>query len=135
VYAEREPFKSVAPHPFRIPAGLVQAKVCLPSGLLATRNCGGGVVDEIFLAEETPLQVDASQVQVGIDRVTGLLAGPNCPADRIEMRSFSKTEPDVRMATGNIRNWLRSHARAELPTETSNCGVTEAAAVSETTTP
>jgi 1A family penicillin-binding protein len=134
IYAEREPFKSVAAHPFRIPAGLVQAKVCLPSGVLASGDCGS-VVDEIFLAEETPLQVDSSQIRVEIDKVTGLLAGPNCPDERVEVRTFSKNEPDVRMATGNIRSWLRSHTTAQVPTQSSDCGVTANASSSEASTP
>ncbi len=123
IYAEREPFKRVEAHPFRIPAGLVQAKVCMPSGRLYAGNCENPV-DEIFLAEETPLAVDSSEITVEIDKLTGLLAGPNCPDDRVEKRTYSRNEPDVRMATGNIRTWLRSHTTASVPTQTSDCTVT-----------
>lgn len=124
VYSERAPFTNVAPHPFRIPAGLVQAPVCKETGLLATANCANRT-NEIFLAEETPLTTDNSMVPVSVDKTNGLLAGPGCPADIVETRYYNRTDQvDIRMATGKIDGWLKSHQPARMPNDFSPCAKT-----------
>lgn len=121
VYAEREPFKSIAPHPFRIPVGLVQAPVCRDTGLLATADCADRR-NEIFLAEGVPPRIDDSLVSVSIDRTNGLLAGPGCPAEIVETRTFSRSpDADIRMAVGKIDAWLKTHPPAQMPTASSPC--------------
>ncbi len=59
VYKEVAPFKSVAPHAFPIPSGLVQGVVCNESGLLAGPGCPPkSRHTEIFLAEQAPKEYD-----------------------------------------------------------------------------
>ncbi|MCC7163477.1 MAG: PBP1A family penicillin-binding protein [Anaerolineae bacterium] len=130
VYAEREPFKSVAPHPFRIPTGLVQASVCRETGLLATSGCADRT-NEIFLAEEVPGAVDNSRVPVSIDKTNGLLAGPGCPAEIVETRYYNRSpQADIRMAVGKIDDWLKSHPAAQMPTAASPCAQTHGTSAS-----
>lgn len=122
IYKERAPFTLVKPHTFRIPVGLVKASVCSATGLLATSNCANKH-DEIFLAEETPNIFDDSLIGVPIDKTNGLLAGPACPEALVEMRYFSeRPEADIRMASGNVPEWIKKHGRAQLPTKASTCG-------------
>lgn len=121
VYAERAPFKAVKPHTFRIPVGLVKASVCASTGLEPTSNCNR--TEEIFLAEETPKQADDSMIGVPIDITNGLVAGPDCPVSRVEMRYFSSDPAtDVRMASGDVNDWIKRNGRAQMPTRTSTCG-------------
>ncbi len=121
IYQEREPFQSVAPHPFRIPTGLVQATVCKSTGRLATKNCQDRVT-EIFLAEQTPHQVDDGLVAVAIDKTNGLRAGPGCPPEIVETRYYLKNpEQDVRMASGKVAEWIKAHRLARVPSEYSPC--------------
>lgn len=74
---------------FAQPSGLVQMQISTLSGQLpsectpvAYRNA------DIFLADRTPTEPDPACVRVEVDRVTGLLASPECPADAAEERSF-----------------------------------------------
>ncbi len=120
VYKERAPFQKIAPHAFRIPVGLVQAAVCGTSGKLATEGCANRV-NEIFLAEETP-DVNNTLLAVEIDKANGLLAGPACAPERVETRYFAKPQDvDVRLAFGNVQQWLAQHGRALPPTQLSPC--------------
>lgn len=122
IYGEIEPFKSVTPHPFEVPAGLVQATVCSPSGLLATSACPASKrFTEIFLAEQAP-KPDDSWVNAAVDRSNGLLAGPGCPPDAVETRSFVKLPQDVYLPYPKILDWGSAHGYSPLPIESSPCG-------------
>lgn len=121
IYAEREPFKSVTPHPFRIPPGLVQASVCVGSIRLATTGCANRR-DEIFLAEQAPGQADDGLVAVAIDKTNGLLAGPGCPPEIVEYRYYSASaQDDVRLASGKVEDWIKSHRLSGQPRQMSPC--------------
>jgi membrane peptidoglycan carboxypeptidase len=121
VYGEREPFKSIAPHPFRIPTGLVQATVCQNTGRLASSGCEQRV-PEIFLAEQTPSTRDDSVVAVRVDKTNGLLAGPGCPPELVETRYYMLApQEDVRLAQGKVEDWIKSHSVARRPTQYSPC--------------
>lgn len=121
IYAEREPFKSIPPHSFRIPAGLVKATVCSTTGLLAGQNCSERT-QEIFLAEHTPSYADDSMVAVTVDKTNGLLAGPGCSPDIVETRYYLKNPfEDVRLAYGKVEDWIKSHRLNQVPQESSPC--------------
>lgn len=121
IYAERDPFKSITAHPFRIPVGLVQASVCRSTGRLATGGCGNRGT-EIFLAEQTPSQTDAGTVAVPVDKTNGLRAGPGCPPEIVETRYYMESpETDVRLASGKIENWIKSHRVLQAPKAYSPC--------------
>ncbi len=61
IYHEVTPYKTLDPHPFPIPPGLVKATVCRPSGLLAGRSCPPERrYQEIFLAEQAPREYDSA---------------------------------------------------------------------------
>lgn len=120
IYKERDPWKSIAPHAFRIPAGLVKATVCKSTGRLA-RGCGDRV-SEIFLAEQTPNQINDGMTAVAIDKTNGMLAGPGCPPDRVVTRFYlSDPQADVRMARGKIEDWIKNSRRSQQPREYSPC--------------
>lgn len=120
IYAEREPFNTIAPHPFRIPTGLVQATVCKSTGRIA-RGCGDRVT-EIFLAEQTPAQADDGFVAVKVDKTNGLRAGPGCPPEVVETRYYLKSpESDVRLARGKVEEWIKAHRLSRQPTQYSPC--------------
>ncbi len=74
---------------FKMPDGIVQPQVSLLSGELPT-DCTP--IDqrkpEIFLRENAPTKPDPACATLTVDRVTGLLASDNCPAEAREERSF-----------------------------------------------
>lgn len=55
------------------------ASVCTPVNLRGT---------DIFLDENVPSEEDPSCVLLRVDKVTGLLSSPSCPADAVEERAF-----------------------------------------------
>lgn len=121
IYSEREPFKSLPPHPFRIPQGLVRASVCVGTGLMATTGCENRV-SEIFLAEQTPGTTDPSIISLDVDKTNGLLAGPGCPPEIVEHRFYMQDpQSDVRLASGNVEEWIKSHRLSQQPKQSSPC--------------
>lgn len=121
IYAEREPFKSIAAHPFRIPTGLVQASVCVGTGRLATTGCSNKK-SEIFLAEQAPHAQDDNMVAVAIDKTNGLLAGPGCPPEVVVQRYYMQSpDTDVRLASGRVVDWIKSHRFGQQPKQFSPC--------------
>jgi membrane peptidoglycan carboxypeptidase len=121
MYAEIEPYKSTPPHPFPVPAGLVEATVCASSGILATQNCEHKY-NEIFLAEQTPGERNNPGILVRVDRTNGLLAGDACPPEIVEIRHYSQIPGDIRLVTGKVEDWIKSHRRDLPPQEWSTCG-------------
>ena len=88
---------------FSMPAGVVTAKVCKCSGLLATEDCehdprGSQVYTEYFVKGTVPTEKCNCHVSVKICKETGLLANENCPD--VETRVFI-TRPDADTNT----NW------------------------------
>lgn len=78
-----------APTGFPMPSGLVQPQVSLLSGELPT-ECTP--IDwrrgDVFLQENAPALPDPACARLTVDRVTGLLAGDECPVEAREERSF-----------------------------------------------
>jgi len=122
VYQEADAFKSIAPHPFTVPAGLVQAQVCNESGLVPTENCPADHRrNEIFLNNQAPQQFDDVWVRVKIDRTNGQLANEKCPPEIVEERVFANLHPDVVLPYDHIREWGAANGYPMAPTENSSC--------------
>lgn len=74
---------------FSMPSGIVQAQISTLSGELPTECTPiANRQTDIFLQENAPNKPDSACVQLLVDRVTGLLASDECPAEAAEMRSF-----------------------------------------------
>lgn len=74
---------------FTIPSGIVQPQVSTLSGQLPTECTPiDHRVSDVFLQENAPSQDDPACVRLTVDKVTGLLASPECPAEAAEERSF-----------------------------------------------
>ncbi len=74
---------------FAQPSGLVQPQISLLSGQLPTECTPiSHRAGDLFLQERAPTQPDPACVRVSVDRVTGLLASPECPAEAAEERSY-----------------------------------------------
>ena len=79
------------------PAGVVQAEVCVPSGLLPSDLCGRTTKD-LFVVDRLPEEEDDWWRRVTIDRRTGLLATSSTPS------RYRKTE----IALVPPEEWLES---------------------------
>lgn len=122
IYAEIDPFKSIAPHPFPIPAGLVQATVCRPSGLIAGKTCPRDKqLTEIFLAEQAPREYDTSWKVLKVDVTNDLLADDYCPPEITANRLFVQMPPDPRLPYARVRAWGSSHGYPAPPGAYSPC--------------
>ncbi len=74
---------------FAQPDGLVQAQISTLSGELPTACTPIAYrQSDLFMQEHAPSVPDSACVQLLVDKVTGLLASDDCPADATEMRSF-----------------------------------------------
>ncbi len=74
---------------FDLPQGIVQPQVSMLSGELPTECTPiANRQSDLFLQEHGPTLQDPACVQLNVDRVTGLLASDECPAEAAEMRSF-----------------------------------------------
>jgi hypothetical protein len=69
--------------PFVRPEGVVEASICMPSGLKPTDLCGRRVTD-IFAKASVPTKDDDWWQRVRIDTRNNLLAAPNTPAQFVE---------------------------------------------------
>ncbi len=122
VYQQVDAFKGIAPHPFPIPAGLVQEEVCNESGLVPTENCPADHRhSEIFLTNQAPNQFDDVWVKLKVDKTNGQLANENCPAEIVEERVFAKLHPDPVLPYDKIQAWGAAHGYPVAPTENSPC--------------
>lgn len=74
---------------FTQPSGIVQMQISTLSGQLPS-ECTPVAYrkSDIFLSDRVPTEPDPACVSLKVDRVTGLLASPECPAEAAEMRSF-----------------------------------------------
>ncbi len=74
---------------FSIPTGIAQPQISTLSGQLPTECTPiDRRVSDIFLQENSPTQDDPACVKLTVDKVTGLLASAECPAEAAEERSF-----------------------------------------------
>jgi membrane peptidoglycan carboxypeptidase len=74
---------------FPVPEGIVQPQISVLSGELPT-ECTPVELRraDVFLLEHAPKEADPACVRVNVDKVTGLLASPDCPAEAQEEGSF-----------------------------------------------
>ena len=77
------------PGAFPVPSGIANPQISALSGELPT-ECTPVAYrkSDIFLQERMPTQADPACAQLEIDKVTGLLASEECPAEARETRSF-----------------------------------------------
>lgn len=74
---------------FKEPPGLVQMQVSLLSGELPTPCTPIHMrKSDLFLSDRAPATEDSACATLTVDKVTGLLASANCPAEARETRSF-----------------------------------------------
>lgn len=82
---------------FSRPDGIVTARICTQSGLLATDLCEKDprhvVKTEIFAKGTVPRAYCEMHVEVPICTISGKLANEFCPEDEVEMRVFIKRDP------------------------------------------
>lgn len=92
-----EAFKTLPVEQFNRPSGIVQMEVCTKSGLLPTELCraAGTVRTDYFLASHAPRLNCDLHVELQVCKVTGLLAGPFCPPDQIETKTFLNRPPYI----------------------------------------
>jgi membrane peptidoglycan carboxypeptidase len=74
---------------FTAPSDIVQPQISTLSGQLPT-ECTPVEhrISDVFLAKNAPNQEDPACVRLTVDKVTGLLASDECPAEAAEERSF-----------------------------------------------
>ncbi|MEW5720966.1 MAG: penicillin-binding transpeptidase domain-containing protein, partial [Chloroflexota bacterium] len=102
---------------FRVPPGMVQVEVCDESGLLPTEYCPPDHRhNEIFLAEQAPIQQDNVWQKIKIDRTNDLLGTELC-LDLVDEKIFAVYPPEA-------RQWAIDHNIPQPPTEYSpNCPI------------
>lgn len=112
--------KGLAPAQFDKPSGIVTARICRDSGLLATENCehdqrGSRVYTEYFVKGTAPTQSCDTHVKVRTCKETGKLANEFCK--EVEERVFI-TRPNSESDT----SW-QSASDAGFMAPTGNCDV------------
>jgi membrane peptidoglycan carboxypeptidase len=98
---------------FTIASDIVQPQISTLSGQLPT-ECTPVErrVSDVFLAKNAPNQEDPACVRLTVDKVTGLLASDECPAEAAEERSFF--QPQEVLATrfpqwqASVIEWAKS---------------------------
>ena len=100
---------------FPIPPGMLRIEVCVESGLIPTELCPPDHrAQEIFLAENAPVQQETVWQKIKIDRTNGLLGTELC-AQLIEEKIFAVYPLEA-------RQWAIDHNIPQPPTEKSpNC--------------
>ena len=93
---------------WELPAGILTASVCDPSGLLPTSLCPN-VVSEVFLDGRQPVQTDTLYQTFQVNRETGLLATVFTPPELVESHTYMVVPPQARA-------WAHSAGIAEPPT-------------------
>jgi penicillin-binding protein 1C len=81
------------PPAFPRPDDVIEKVICAPSGLLPTPNCPR-VRREYFIAGTEPTRQDDQFVRIAVDMATGLRAGPDTPATRIQERVYWLLGPE-----------------------------------------
>lgn len=93
------------------PAGVINATVCMPSGLLPTSACpGASQRSEIFVAGTEPTIADNIWQTFEVDKETGNLATPVTPPERRETRVFEILPQEA-------ADWVRENGIAQPPNE------------------
>ncbi len=78
---------------FTVPSGIVQPQISTLSGQLPTECTPvDRRVSDIFRSSNAPSEEDPACARLEVDRVTGLLASDECPAEAVEERSFFKPQ-------------------------------------------
>lgn len=91
----RAALRNLPAEPFPVPAGVIQADVCMPSGKLPTPDCPL-TRREWFLEEGVPTAPDDLYRAYDIDTRTGALATDSTPAAYRERRVFLLLPPEAR---------------------------------------
>ncbi len=94
----------VAPDGWKMPAGLIQLKVCSPSGLLPTDACPA-TKNEVFIEGSQPLQPDSLFKSYEINRETGLLATVFTPKNLVIKKTYMEVPPEA-------QSWAKSRQPA-----------------------
>ncbi|MHC1720697.1 MAG: transglycosylase domain-containing protein [Clostridiaceae bacterium] len=90
------------------PSGVTTASVCAVSGRLATEVCsrdprGSKVITDYFITGTIPTDICDAHIELEVNKVTGLIAGPATPDFLREKRVFLKagytTDPTLLMPT------------------------------------
>jgi membrane carboxypeptidase/penicillin-binding protein PbpC len=92
---------------FTQPPGLVQAEVCVPSGLLPTPLCPRTRA-EWFLQGTVPTAPDNLYQSFRLDARTGALAGPDTPPEFVHEQVFLVLPPEA-------REWARQNGIPQPP--------------------
>ncbi len=103
------------PTAFTAPSGIANPQISTLSGQLPT-ECTPVAYrkSDVFLQERMPTLADPACVQLEIDRVTGLLASDECPAEARETRSFFAPRDILADRfphwDASLQAWVRSRA-------------------------
>ncbi|MBI5305201.1 MAG: PBP1A family penicillin-binding protein [Chloroflexi bacterium] len=103
------------PKDFLVPPGMVKLEVCVESGLLPTELCPlDHRAQEIFLADNAPVQTDHVWQKIKVDRTNGLIGSDVC-LELVDEKVFAVYPPEA-------RQWAIDHNIPQPPTERSpNC--------------
>jgi hypothetical protein len=77
-----------------VPSGVVELKVCDPSGMLPTKDCPN-IVDEVFQAGNEPIQADRLYRSAPVNRVSGRLATIYTSPDLVDERPYLVAPPEA----------------------------------------
>jgi penicillin-binding protein 1C len=93
------------------PPGVINATVCMPSGLLPTEACpGSSQRTEIFVAGTEPTVSDYIWQPFEVDKESGKLASPLTPPERRETRVYQILPQEA-------ADWVRENGLAQPPEE------------------
>ena len=73
---------------FVLPDGIKKVEVCRASGLLATPNCAGQTINDLFIAGQAPTRLDDWYHPIRVCTTDGGLATPDIPAALTTMKTF-----------------------------------------------
>ncbi len=104
-YATRD----LPPGRWEQPAGIVNMRVCYPSGQVPTEHCPSRV-DEVFVAGTEPVAFDNFWQLFQINRETGRLATVFTPPELVDERVFQILPPEA-------ADWVRDAGIPQPPTE------------------
>ncbi|MCH8160784.1 MAG: penicillin-binding protein [Chloroflexi bacterium] len=109
---------------FRRPAGLVEAELCMPSGLQATDACPVKNPPDLFASDRLPAEEDDWWTVAEIDTRTDKLAGPLTPEEFVESRFYLQIPEGLSAwEQHQALEWakeLESASSDEAPTETTD---------------
>lgn len=91
------------------PPGIIEQRVCYPSGLLPTEHCPSQV-DEVFVTGTEPVALDNIWQVFQINRETGRLATVYTPPELVDERVFEILPPEA-------ADWVREAGIPQPPSE------------------